>query len=89
MDQQQNLKIQKLENNYYSMAEKFDDLKKTVIKGFDDIKGDMKLIREDNERRFVSKESFEPVRMVVYGLVGVVLLGALTAILTIIYNSSL
>lgn len=89
MDQQQNLKIQKLENNYYSMAEKFDDLKQIVVKGFDDIKGDMKLIREDNERRFVSKESFEPVRMVVYGLVGVVLLGALTAILTIIYNSSL
>lgn len=84
MDQQQNLKIQKLENNYYSMAEKFDDLKKTVVKGFDDIKSDMKLIREDNERRFVSKESFEPIKLIVYGMVGVLLLAVIGAIATLV-----
>ncbi len=84
MDQQQNLKIQKLENNYCSMAEKFDDLKQTVVKGFDDIRDDMKLIRDDNERRFVSKESFEPIKSIVYGMVSVLLLAVIGAIATLV-----
>ena len=83
---QQNLKIQKLENNYCSMAEKFDDLKHTVVKGFEDIKEDMKLIRDANEKKYVSKESFEPIRMVVYGMVGVFLLAIATALTLLIFK---
>ena len=43
-----------------------------------DLKGDLK-------NNYVSKKEFDPIQRIVYGMVGIILAGALTAILTLIF----
>lgn len=77
---EQDIKINSLELNQKSMAEKIDDLKKTVINGFDEIRESFKCL----DNKYVSQEAFWPVKTVVYGLVGIILLtiaGGMVALL--------
>lgn len=41
---------------------------------------------EKMDKRYVSKETFEPIKKLVYGTVGAVLVAALTAILALIFK---
>lgn len=70
----QSEKIIKLEEQQKSMSQKIDDVKDTVIKGFAELKDDLKL-------NYVSKETFLPVKLVVYGLVGSILLYVISQLL--------
>ena len=73
-DNNQDKKILVLETNYKSMSEKIDDLKKSVDTGFNELKKEFKCIRAENEKKFVSQEKFEPIRIIVYGMVGLILI---------------
>lgn len=64
-DEQQDLKINTLENNQSSMSEKLDDLKKTMLAGFKDIKADFKAVRAESDKKYASKLT----EKVVYSLV--------------------
>jgi len=68
-----------------------------LMKQINDIKediGDIKIniaglpekIKKAMEERYVSKDSFEPVKKVVYGLVGAILLGVIGAILALAFK---
>ena len=77
MSEQQDLKIQSLEDKQKFMSDQLTDLRKVVVDGFADLKQDLK----DN---YVTKDSFWPVKTVVYGLVAMFLLaigGALIALI--------
>jgi len=43
-------------------------------------------IKETMDDKYVSKESFEPIQKVVYGLVGAIMLGVIGAVLAIIFK---
>jgi predicted RNA-binding protein with RPS1 domain len=81
-DNKQDLKINTLENNYKSMAEKIDDLSKTVNNGFKDLKKEFSNMREENDNKYVSKDKFEPVRAITYGMVGILLTSIILAIIS-------
>jgi tetrahydromethanopterin S-methyltransferase subunit G len=83
-DNTQDKKIIVLETNYKSMSEKIDDLKKAVETGFGELKKEFKCIREENERKYVSQEKFEPIRMIVYGMVGLILITVFGYLLKVI-----
>jgi len=83
-DNTQDKKIIVLETNYKSMSEKIDDLKKAVETGFGELKKEFKSIREENERKYVSQEKFEPIRMIVYGMVGLILITVFGYLLKVI-----
>lgn len=52
----------------------------------DEIKKDVKEIRQENAQHFVTKEEFELVKKIVYGLVGLILVGITTAGLNALIN---
>jgi peptidoglycan hydrolase CwlO-like protein len=83
-DNNQDNKIIVLETNYKTMSEKIDELKKSVEKGFSELKNEFKCIREENANRYVSKEKFEPVRAIAYGFVGIVMTAVVVAIITLV-----
>ena len=49
-----------------------------------EIKGDVRQIRSDNENHYVTKEEFEPVRRIVYGMVTIILVAVLGAIIALV-----
>lgn len=88
-DQEQDLKIKDLENNQSFMAEKLDDIKKTMVSGFDSIKKELKEQREchtrdlekikiENDNKYASKLT----EKIVYTLVGFILLAVLGALMS-------
>ena len=76
-----NTRLALLENNHKTMADKIDNLKETVDKGFLDLKKEFSCMREENDRKYVSKDKFEPVRAIAYGMVGIVLTAVVVGIL--------
>ncbi len=62
------------------MASQMDRLQKDLS----EIKTDVKQIRSDNENQFVTKDEFEPIKRVVYGMVSLVLVGVIGAILALV-----
>ena len=46
-----------------------------------EIKQDVREMRQENAQRYVTKEEFELVKRIVYGLVGMILIAVVTAIL--------
>ena len=64
-DHEQDLKINTLENNYKSMTEKIDELKKLML----EVKSEIKCFREDSDKKYASKLT----EIIVYGLVGLIL----------------
>jgi len=79
-DNEQDLKINTLENNQTSMAEKLDDIKKTVVDGFKDIRKDINNMRVENDLKYASKRT----ETIVDRLGWVVVLGVVTAVLTLV-----
>lgn len=51
------------------------------------IKRDVKDIKEKLSKDYITREEFEPVKRLVYGLVGTILLSTLGAILALVYKS--
>lgn len=49
-----------------------------------DIKDDVKDIKHKLENNYVTKEAFEPVKRLVYGLVGLILISVVVAILALV-----
>ena len=72
-DQEQDIKINSLEQNHKFMAEKLEDLKQTVLKGFNKVYDKMDEHNKECDKRYVSKDKFEPVKLLVYGLVAIIL----------------
>lgn len=81
-DNKQELDIAILQNNYSNMSEKIDKLEKTVVKGFEDIKTELVCIKDSSDKKYASKLT----EKIVYGMVALIVVGALTAMLTIIYK---
>ena len=77
-DNEQDIKINTLENNQTSMAEKLDDLKLTMVAGFKDIKQEFKTMREENDKKYASKLT----EKIVYGLVSLIVITVFGAILS-------
>ena len=73
-DQEQDIKINSLEQNHKFMAEKLEDLKQTVLKGFNKVYDKMDAHNKECDKRYVSKDKFEPIKLIVYGLVSIILL---------------
>ena len=48
------------------------------------IKDDVKEIKDQLKGEYVTKESFEPIRKIVYGLVSVVLIAVVTGLLALV-----
>lgn len=48
------------------------------------LQADVKRLQETMESRFITREEFQPIRLVVYGLVGIVLLSFIGALATLI-----
>jgi hypothetical protein len=74
------IKINSLEINQANMAEKIDVLRDTVIEGFSEVRESFRNL----DGKYVSQESFWPVKTVVYGLVGFILLSVIGAVVVLI-----
>ncbi len=48
------------------------------------IKRDIAEIKEKLDQKYVSKEEFEPIKRIVYGLVGIVLTGVVVSIINVV-----
>lgn len=79
-DQEQTTQIELLKQSQKSMSEKLDELKDLVIKGFAEIKIEMKETDERNEKKFASKLT----EKIVYGMAGALLLTILGAIASLV-----
>jgi len=55
-----------------------------VRAGVNDVKKDIKDLRDEIARTYVTKDEFRPVRMVVYALVGTVLLTVVGAVIALV-----
>jgi len=80
----QNLKINTLELSYTFMAQALEEFKKTMQTGFNEVKCEIRSMREYNDKVFVKQESFVPVKMVVYGMVGAILLAVLGSLIALV-----
>ena len=74
-DNKQELDIAILQTNYKSMSDKIDNLQEIVVNGFTELKSEIK----DN---YVSKESFYPIKTIVYGMVGIILIAVLSVLVS-------
>lgn len=79
-ENEQDIKINSLEINQQNMAEKIDDLKKTVITGFQDLKEDLTCFRNEADAKYASKLT----EKIVYSMAGVFLLGVIYAIMEVV-----
>ena len=77
-DNNQDKKITVLETNYLNMSEQIKDLKKAVDLGFNDLKNEFRLIREENDKKYASKLT----EKIVYGLVSLIVITVFGAILS-------
>jgi len=77
---ERDLKINTLENNYKSMSEKIDDLKKSVNEGFEDIKEEIKCFRDYSDNKYASKLT----EKIVYAMASMILLAFFGGIITLI-----
>ena len=80
-DRTQDLKIQELKSNQEFMKDQFNELKSEMRKGFTDVKKQLNEQQKHTEQNYVSKEKFEPVKLLVYGMAGVILTTVLYALL--------
>jgi hypothetical protein len=48
---------------------------------------DIKEIKHDMDNRYVSKEEFEPIKMLVYGLVGMIMSSVIMGLILLLVNS--
>lgn len=58
-----------------------------IMADINHIRSDIADIKGEMRERFVTKDQFEPVRLVVYGLVGVLLLAVIGALLALVITS--
>jgi len=65
-DQEQTTEIALLKQEQKTMSQKLDDVKETVINGFAVIKKDMQDFKNDCNNNYVSKETFNPIKSIVY-----------------------
>ncbi len=77
---ERDLKINTLENNYKSMSEKIDDLKKSMNKGFEDIKEELRCFRDYSDSRYASKLT----EKIVYAMASMILIAFFGGIITLI-----
>lgn len=63
---------------------KVDDKIKGVNEKIDTVTNDVKKINETNEKKYVTMIEFEPIKNIVYGLVGVVLLAVAGAVIALV-----
>lgn len=74
-DNQQELDIAILQNNYKSMSDKIDDLQEIVLAGFKEIKSELR-------ENYVSNDKFLPVKILTYGFAGILFTGVVVALLS-------
>lgn len=79
---EQDIKINTLEVNYKNMSEKIDDLKDTVIIGFDKIEKRFENFVIDADKKYASKLT----EIVVYGLVGIVLTSFIAGLIIVVWK---
>lgn len=75
-----NNKIAVLEANYDNMAEKIEDLKQAVEKGFSDLKSELKCYREEADKKYASKQT----EKIVNGLVGLIVSAVILALIALV-----
>ena len=81
-DNQQDKQITILETNYKNMSQQIDKLEKAVVRGFDEIKEELKCFQTEANKKYASKQT----ETIVYGMVGVVLLVFLKYVLEFAIN---
>jgi len=81
-ENEQDIKINSLEINQQNMAEKIDDLKKTVITGFQDLKEDLTCFRNEADRKYASKTT----ETLVYGMVAIILTAFIGGVVFLVWK---
>jgi hypothetical protein len=66
-----NSKIQALQKDIEYIKEMLKDLKDYFIK-----------TKEENEKRFVTQDQFRPIKLIVYGMIGAILLAVLSDVIS-------
>lgn len=77
-------KLQNMADRSENLSEKYDQLREDIQKlevRIDMINLSIEKLKDDVNDEYVSKESNEPIRLIVYGIAGTVLLAVLWAIL--------
>jgi hypothetical protein len=55
-----------------------------IAKDIEYIKGDVKEIKDKMEKNYITREEFDPIKKIVYGIVTLVLSGVVVAILALV-----
>jgi len=66
------------------MAETTETTIAVLCEKVDSLKEDMSIIKKKLDNKYITKEQFEPVRNVVYGLVGLLCTGVVVAIIRMV-----
>lgn len=69
------------------LAERLAGMGADINRRFEETARTLVEIKDNLKNEYVTRKEFEPVRYVVYGLVGIVLSGAVAAVLQIIYRA--
>ena len=85
-DSKQDIKINTLETNYKAMSDKLDDVKTTLKDGFKDLKNELKDFKDECNCNYVSKDVFSPIKTIVYGMVGFILLSFLAGLAYLVFK---
>ena len=78
----QDIEIERLKNTQSFMAEKLDDLKDTVVNGFEKMEKRFEQFICDSDKKYASK----PTEWIVYGLVSIVLTSFIGGLIILIWK---
>lgn len=79
---EKDIKINSLEINQNNMAEKLDDLKQTVVRGFEKIEERFECFVEDSDKKYANKN----VEFVVYGMVAIILTSFIGGLIILVWK---
>ena len=89
------LKIAKLEVIVEEFNKNIQRIDKSINEGFKDLKCDinkvnvrLNLQENENEKKFVMRNEFDPVRKLVYSVIGLALSAVVAAVLSLVLNDS-
>ncbi len=73
-----------IRNDMGHMKDSFVKLEKSMENGMSSMKSAMEALAATFKKDYVTQQEFAPVRLIVYGLVGTVLVGVLGALITLV-----
>lgn len=73
-----------IHNDMGHMKDSFVKLEKSMENGMSSMKSAMEALAATFKKDYVTQQEFAPVRLIVYGLVGTVLVGVLGALITLV-----